>query len=237
MLAKSVIHAGLSVRSQQLASFLMIGSLHKLDESMTDPRKQHNDQDGRNTARLTLRSVRGLPVAYSGPPGAFSWYPWSVLVSRAAMADEEEKSVRVTVKVGPHVFDIPCGKGEQNMKWLACVVAQRFRLMSKSNGRSRQRERKKTPQGCFVPSSVNTVRCSYAGRVQRCTTHHRATPIPQVDGHTVYPSVKVKDAVAEGAAKVKVVLKSVEMCEEDGSAEQTTWAALAFNFSDNGRKR
>ena len=49
--------------------------------------------------------------------------------------------------------------------------------------------------------------------------------------------MKVKDAVAEGAAKVKVVLKSVEMCEEDGSAEQTTWAALAFNFSDNGRKR
>ena len=72
---------------------------------------------------------------------------------------------------------------------------------------------------------------------QLAGAHHRATPFSQVDGHTVYPSVKVKDAVAEGAAKVKVVLKSVEMCEEDGSAEQTTWAALAFNFSDNGRKR
>lgn len=53
----------------------------------------------------------------------------------------------------------------------------------------------------------------------------------------MYPSVKVKDAVAQGATKVKVGLKSLESCEEDGSAEQTTWAALAFNFSENGRRR
>ena len=61
--------------------------------------------------------------------------------------------------------------------------------------------------------------------------------VPQAEGQTVYPSVKVKDAVAEGATQVKVGLKSVESCEEDGSAEQTTWAALAFNFSENGRRR
>ena len=71
--------------------------------------------------------------------------------------DDEEPNVRVTVKVGKHVFNIPCGRGEQNMKWLACVVAQRFRLMSKSNGRARQREAKKSPQGYFVPAFVTTV--------------------------------------------------------------------------------
>lgn len=74
--------------------------------------------------------------------------------------DDDEPNVRVTVKVGKHVFNIPCGRGEQNMKWLACVVAQRFRLMSKSNGRARQREAKKTPQGFFVPAFVTTVRAT-----------------------------------------------------------------------------
>ena len=53
----------------------------------------------------------------------------------------------------------------------------------------------------------------------------------------MYPSVKVKDAVFDGTTSVKVGLKRVESCEPDGSAEQTTWAALAFNFSDPGRAR
>lgn len=104
-----------------------------------------------------------------------------------------------------------------------------------ASGNERRRRKAALCQARSTPCVAATL-AEYSA-VQLTGAHHRATPFSQVDGHTVYPSVKVKDAVAEGAAKVKVVLKSVEMCEEDGSAEQTTWAALAFNFSDNGRKR
>ena len=56
-------------------------------------------------------------------------------------------------------------------------------------------------------------------------------------GQVVYPSIKVKDAVLDGSTEVKIQLKTAESNGDDGSAEQTTWAALAFNFSDEGRKR
>lgn len=60
-------------------------------------------------------------------------------------------------KSGKHLiseFDIPCGAGEQRIRWLALVVTQKLATQSAAHGRRRAFERSKLKNSFHLPSEV-----------------------------------------------------------------------------------
>jgi hypothetical protein len=52
-------------------------------------------------------------------------------------------------------FVVPCGTGEQSVKWLGLVASQRYSLVS-PHGRQRMREDAHVKQGLFLPTNILT---------------------------------------------------------------------------------
>ena len=61
--------------------------------------------------------------------------------------------MKVTVVVEKMNFVVPCGPGEQKMKWLGLVAAQRHAL-AVPHGRTRAREESDEKRGFFLPKDV-----------------------------------------------------------------------------------
>ena len=53
-------------------------------------------------------------------------------------------------------MNIPCGDGEQKVKWLGLVAAQRYALMV-PQGRSRMREASHATTGFYLPKTISQV--------------------------------------------------------------------------------
>jgi hypothetical protein len=51
-------------------------------------------------------------------------------------------------------FTIPCGNGDQTVKWLGMVASQRYSLLA-PHGRQRMREDAHIKQGLFMPSNIS----------------------------------------------------------------------------------
>ena len=65
--------------------------------------------------------------------------------------------LRLNVHVGSLEFVLNTGKGEQNMKWLALVSAQRYRLLAKRKGVIRQQGAAGRPiVGAFCPKGISS---------------------------------------------------------------------------------
>lgn len=143
-------------------------------------------------------------------------------------AELEPVNIKVKVNVAGKSFTIPCGRGQQSVKWLATVVAQRYRMMTQNKGVARHRERQLDPPGFFLPDAVTIIG---NGRKDAAATEGKTPDV-------TFPSARVRDVCASDAiTEVDVQLSREYELEEDGSRKQTTWSAMAFNFSDAGRRR
>uniref|UniRef100_A0A7S1GBQ0 Uncharacterized protein n=1 Tax=Bicosoecida sp. CB-2014 TaxID=1486930 RepID=A0A7S1GBQ0_9STRA len=146
----------------------------------------------------------------------------------SAAEGDEPVNIKVKVNVAGKTFVVPCGRGQQSVKWLATVVAQRYQMMTQNRGRQRHREAQLEPPGFFLPSAVRVV----AG------ARKDAPGGKEGDDGVTFPATRVRDVCASNAVtELDVALEREYVLAEDGSKKQTTWAAMAFNFSDAGRRR
>jgi hypothetical protein len=63
--------------------------------------------------------------------------------------------MRVKCRVKGLTFFVPCGDGEQSLKWLSLVAAQQYELR-KPSGRTRNREQANAARGFFLPMNVTS---------------------------------------------------------------------------------
>jgi hypothetical protein len=65
--------------------------------------------------------------------------------------------MKVKVNVNGLEFFVPCGDGDQSLKWLSLVASQQYSIR-RPNGRSRNREESKSKTGFFLPLSVQSAK-------------------------------------------------------------------------------
>lgn len=132
--------------------------------------------------------------------------------------DNDEEYIKVTVNVHGVSFTIPCGEGEQDVKWLALVAAKRYahrevRLSQQTHGRVRpQLDRFNTivyrPQNVYMSGS----------------------------SQIVSSATKIKDIFPSGGELDLELHKEIEI-DAEGAPVLTPWEAEAFIFSDQGKIR
>ncbi len=133
--------------------------------------------------------------------------------------------MRVAVWVRGRRFEVPCGKGEQDIKWLALVAAQRYSSWLRSQGHAPSREAGVKEVGTYLPSGVGRKLES----VRTCPwTTSQSDP-----ADIVGPSLLVKDVVRElrsqpGADPTSLPALRVDLVDPtargpDGSLPRTLW--------------
>ena len=102
-------------------------------------------------------------------------------------------------------FDVPCGEGEQSMRWLGVVAAQRYSLML-PQGRTRLREQAHSKRGFYLPHNVSS----------------------RMDGDIVHPPHARINEILQDGAEVTVTLQNEVDVDELGAPVVSEWAAEAF---------
>lgn len=111
--------------------------------------------------------------------------------------------MKVIVEVEKMKIVVPCGAGEQKLKWLGLVAAQRHAL-AVPHGRTRAREENDEKRGLFLPRDV----------LAR-------------DGSSLAPDLLIKDVLGDGEL-VSVELQRVVEVDDIGAPILSPWATSAF---------
>jgi hypothetical protein len=112
--------------------------------------------------------------------------------------------MRVQVTVKGATFWVPCGEGDQSLKWLSLVAAQQYELR-KPQGRARYREPANSKRGFFIPSGMSS-----------------AKGVAFRD-----PTAKVCDVFQDGAS-VTVELQETVVVDSINAPVQTDWQQKCF---------
>mmetsp|Transcript_13658 Transcript_13658/g.47623 ORF Transcript_13658/g.47623 Transcript_13658/m.47623 type:complete len:603 (-) Transcript_13658:168-1976(-) len=146
-------------------------------------------------------------------------------VGAVRVSEGDELGFRVFVEVADEVFDIAAGSGDQTAKWLSLVAYTRYRAAKRS----------------VANYSTN----AFLGNKRPvCLT---------LDGVEVPPTTKLKElapklgcderGVPLAGAKAKILVVEIQAKGSKkgqslmGGAAQTTWEAMAFNHSAEGKRR
>jgi hypothetical protein len=111
--------------------------------------------------------------------------------------------MKVLVEVEKMKIMVPCGAGEQKMKWLGLVAAQRHAL-ALPHGKTRAREESDEKRGFFLPKDVLSDR-----------------------GSSLDPDMVIKDVLGDGD-RVTVELQTVVEVDDIGAPIMSPWQTRAF---------
>lgn len=112
--------------------------------------------------------------------------------------------MRVKVKVKNLVFSVPCGDGEQSLKWLSMVAAQQYEIR-KPSGRARSREPANSSRGFFLPMGLH----SGKGEAMRD------------------PNAKINEVFVDGAEVMVELMETVEV-DAIGAPALSDWQQKCF---------
>ncbi|GMI41042.1 hypothetical protein TeGR_g1933 [Tetraparma gracilis] len=113
--------------------------------------------------------------------------------------------MRVEVTVNNQTFFVPCGDGQQSLRWLSLVSAQQYSLRSQPKGRARYREPTGSKVGFFLPSGMS----SGKGEALRD------------------PNAKIADVFNDGAQVTCTLQETVEV-DSIGAPIQSDWQQRSF---------
>ena len=122
--------------------------------------------------------------------------------------------MHIKVTVHDSSFDVPVGQGNQTIKWLALVAAERY-AQKRPHGRARAREETRQRQGFFMPQTIT------AG----------AGGLASLD-----PDARI-NAVLEDGAAIDVTLQQTVETDDVGAPVLSEWAAAAFCHSEAAERR
>ena len=123
--------------------------------------------------------------------------------------DDDQPRIRLRVSVHGKTMEVPCGDGQQPVRWLATVVAQRFAALM-PHGRGRMREEAAAKRGFFIPREVLLGGGGGGG-----------------GGEVADANAKIADVFADGSQCTVVLQRQIDL--DDGNQPvPSDWATAAF---------
>lgn len=122
-------------------------------------------------------------------------------------------TMRVKVKVKNLEFFVPCGDGDQSLKWLSMVAAQQYEIR-RPKGRARCREPANSSKGFFLPLSLQSAK----GENLRD------------------PNARVNEAFSDGAEVVVELQDAVEV-DSIGAPSLSEWQQKSFCVGEASKLR
>ncbi|CAM9883903.1 unnamed protein product [Ascophyllum nodosum] len=123
--------------------------------------------------------------------------------------------MKISVQVGDKKsLEIACGEGNQSIRWLALVAAQRLQLL-KPKGRSRMREKYDARRGFLLPQAV---------------------VVKGHDDSIQDPEAIIKNVMQEGS-QVEVVLMEEMGLDDVGAPMESDWFLKAFGVGEATKRR
>ncbi|GMI04910.1 hypothetical protein TrVE_jg12133 [Triparma verrucosa] len=121
--------------------------------------------------------------------------------------------MRVKCRVKGLTFFVPCGDGEQSLKWLSLVAAQQYELR-KPSGRTRNREQANAARGFFLPMNVTSGK----------------------GGKMSNPDAKINEVFTDGAEVVVELQEEVEV-DSIGAPVLSDWQQKSFCVGEASQLR